>query len=136
MFEDVGVRNHGRDFDTVTVCCHNHVLHSYMKTNQLDIEFLNVPMDEGTEIRSLSMKTIGGIRCRYEKWYWDGIIAESLIFLMKDVAHLSDEDLAIMIRADDLYGVLAEDHTISRNEETGFVTFNYNFREALTIWSW
>lgn len=93
-------------------------------------------MDEGTEIRSLSMKTIGGIRCRYEKWYWDGIIAESLIFLMKDVAHLSDEDLAIMIRADDLYGVLAEDHTISRNEETGFVTFNYNFREALTIWSW
>lgn len=105
-----------------------------MKTNQLDSEFRNVSLEEDTKLNSLDMKTIGGFRCRYERWSWDGAQGESLIFLVKDVAHLSDDELAAIIIADPQSLVMTDAYTLKRNEESGFVFFNYNFRVDGVLW--
>jgi hypothetical protein len=106
-----------------------------MKTNQLDSEFRNVSLEDDTKIHSLNMKTIGGFRCRYERWSWEGTQAESLIFLVKDVAHLSDDELVAIIIADPKSLMLTDVYTLKRIEESGFVFFNYDFHVDGVLWT-
>ena len=61
----------------------------------------------------------------YQKWSWEGVTAESLIFDSRDVVDLSDEELIDEVKTSPL---LKEESqvTIKRNA-SGFDFVNFNF---------
>ena len=56
----------------------------------LSNKFKQVPIDEDTEILFQEEKKLGQYDVLYEKWCWDGINAESIIFANEDIANLDD----------------------------------------------
>lgn len=49
-------------------------------------KFENVPVEEDTKIIFEQEATLGEYEVLYQKWFWDGISAESIIFANEDVA--------------------------------------------------
>ena len=92
-------------------------------------KFKNIPVDKETKIIMESPMKWGELDIVYQKWYWDGITAESIIFLSDDVKDMDDEALEKDVRD----GPLVQGDskvTISRGDEyTGdeytFVNFNF-----------
>jgi len=87
-------------------------------------KFENIPVDEGTKILMSSPMKWGGLDIVYQKWNWEGITAESIIFLSDDVKEMDDEALEADVREGPL--VRKESHvTIKRGEKFTFVNFNF-----------
>lgn len=88
-------------------------------------KFKKVPVEEGTKILFHVEAKLGERPVLYQKWYWDGITAESIIFAAEDVAGLSDKDIENDVRNSPL---LQEGSklTLSRSD-AGFVFVNFNF---------
>ena len=87
-------------------------------------KFDNIPVEKDTRILFSSPMKFDPFDIVYQKWSWEGITAESIIFMSEDVAEMSDEELEQMVQSspivtDDL-GV-----TISRGEVYTFVNFNF-----------
>ncbi len=87
-------------------------------------KFDNIPVEEDTRILlSLPMK-FGPFDIVYQMWSWEGITAESIIFMSEDVAEMSDDELEQMVKnrptTIDDSGV-----TLSRGKEYTFVNFNF-----------
>lgn len=61
----------------------------------------------------------------YQKWQWDGISAESFVFVSKDVVGPSDEEMEREARTSPLIEEKSE-VTIKRSE-SGFTFVNFNF---------
>ena len=61
-------------------------------------KFENVTVDEGTKILVQLDTKFGDIDVRYEKWIWDGITGENLIFLSEDIAQLTENEIIDQIR--------------------------------------
>jgi len=61
----------------------------------------------------------------YQKWFWDGITAESFIFTNEDVAHLGDEEIEREVRFSPL--VKSDSAVTIKRTEAGFVFVNLNF---------
>ena len=87
-------------------------------------KFKNLTTDEGVKILFRSPMKWGELDIVYEKWFWDGITAESIIFLTEDVKAMSDEELERDVREGPL---VREDSkvTIRRGDEFTFVNFNF-----------
>jgi hypothetical protein len=87
--------------------------------------FSAVPLDEDTVILSQTEAKFEDLDVLFQKWHWDGITAESLIFYEDDVAHLDNVTFEATLRKSPL---VAEDSkiTISRTSD-GFVFCNFNF---------
>ena len=63
-------------------------------------KFSNVPVEDDTKIIfSLEVKFDEEHDVLYQKWYWDGIVAESLIFVSDEVSNLTDEQLEAEVRS-------------------------------------
>lgn len=45
---------------------------------------------------------VENLQAVYEKWRWDGVVGESLIFESKDVSGLSEKDLIELLRKNEL----------------------------------
>lgn len=54
-------------------------------------KFKDLPVEEDTQIILSTEAKIAEYEVVYQKWHWDGIHAESIIFFNKDVAELSEE---------------------------------------------
>ena len=54
-------------------------------SNTPEEKFNNINVEPDTIIQSFRFLEIDGIDCRYEEWIWDGIEAESLIFLYRRI---------------------------------------------------
>jgi len=87
-------------------------------------KFKNIPLEEGTKILFSSPMRWGELDIVYQKWNWEGITAESIIFLTEDVKEMDDEALEDDVRDGPL---VREDSqvTISRGDEYTFVNFNF-----------
>jgi len=87
-------------------------------------KFDNIPVEKGTKIIFSSPMMFGEFDIVYQKWSWDGITAESIIFLSDDVKEMDDEALEDDVRDGPL---VREDSqvTISRGDEYTFVNFNF-----------
>ena len=87
-------------------------------------KFDNIPVEIGTKIIFSSPMMFGEFDIVYQKWSWDGIIAESIIFLSDDVKEMDDEALEKDVGDGPL---VREDSqvTISRGDEYTFVNFNF-----------
>ena len=87
-------------------------------------KFENIPVEEDTKILFSSPMKWGELDIVYEKWYWEGINAESVIFLTEDVKELSDEALEADVRDGPLVKSTSQ-VTIKRLDKYTFVNFNF-----------
>jgi len=85
--------------------------------------FENVPVEEDTNILQQEEKTIGNLRVLWQKWFWEGIKAESVIFISEEIAHLSDEDLSDLVRKN----IPTHSATTISRSPSGYTFVNYNF---------
>jgi hypothetical protein len=87
-------------------------------------KFKNIPVEEGTKILFSSPMKWGELDIVYQKWNWEGIAAESIIFSSEDVQEMDDEVLEADLRASP---IVNEDSqmTIKRGDEFTFVNFNF-----------
>jgi len=88
-------------------------------------KFKNVPVDSDTKILSQKEVKLGEYEALYQKWFWDGITAESLIFLKEDVSHIDDEAMKEEVLNSPLAN--AESSVTLTRTESGYVFVNFNF---------
>ena len=60
-------------------------------------KFKNVPVEEDTKILSRKLEKIGAYEVLHEKWFWDGIQAESIIFANEDIEGLNEEEVKNLV---------------------------------------
>ena len=87
-------------------------------------KFKDLSTDEGTKILFRLPMKWGELDIVYEKWNWEGITAESIIFLSDDVKEMDDEALEADVRSSPLIHVDSQ-VTIKRLDEFTFVNFNF-----------
>lgn len=91
----------------------------------MTINFLDIPNDPDTRIIRQKQVMIENIPALIQKWAWEGIVAESAIFLDEDVDGITDEELFNKII--DNYDVGPDRrHTVTRNSG-GYTFVNFNF---------
>ena len=88
-------------------------------------KFENVPVEEDTKILMQQEAMLGVYEVLYQKWSWDGITAESIIFAGEDVSSLDDEAIKDEVRNSPLLNS-GSSITLKRTEP-GYVFVNFNF---------
>ncbi|WP_416897260.1 MAG: hypothetical protein ACMVY4_17475 [Minwuia sp.] len=89
-------------------------------------KFSNVPHESDTKILFRKTVQISGLDALHEKWSWEGVKAESLIFVSEDVAAISDEALQLVVRASGL-ATEGTQMTLKRGS-SGYDFVNFNFQ--------
>lgn len=87
-------------------------------------KFKNLFTDDDTKIMFRSPMKWGGLDIVYEKWSWDGITAESVVFVTDDVKSLDDIALEDDVRDGPL---VREDSKVTIKREDDFTFVNFNF---------
>jgi hypothetical protein len=88
-------------------------------------KFADVPRDPDTRILSQALGTLGGIDALHQRWNWEGVLGESLIFVSEDVKGLGEEGLKQLARESSLVQD-GSDFTIKRHP-LGYTFVNFNF---------
>ena len=89
-------------------------------------KFKNVPVEPETRVFKRSLTVVSGYDALHEQWSWEGIKAESFVFLSDDVAEFSDKVLERIVR--DTEGVDEGSQITLKRSESGFTFVNFNFR--------
>lgn len=87
--------------------------------------FSNVPVEFDTTILSQRNIKIDNLDALYQKWFWEGVKAESLIFIASDVDALNDSALESLAKQSSLPSTVSS-FTFKRNAG-GFTFVNFNF---------
>ncbi|SIT52779.1 hypothetical protein BQ8794_10149 [Mesorhizobium prunaredense] len=85
--------------------------------------FAKLPIEEGTDLNQVSYDMAGGLPARMEKWFWEGIRGESVVFRLSDIEDRSDEAVVELVR--EVFGIIGQ-LTVKRSGEFLFV--NHSFR--------
>jgi|TARA_B110000495_G_scaffold152298_1_gene135308 hypothetical protein len=90
-------------------------------------KFNNIPEEKDTEIIFRVEAKLGDFDILYEKWKWDGILAESIIFDEEDVSEMDDDEIINKVKDSPLFDdkIYKGNPTIRHN--SGFVFVNLNF---------
>lgn len=96
-----------------------------LSISKLDKKFENVPVEEDTTVlASLNLKFFD-IDAHYEKWFFDGIYGETLVFLNDDIKDFTHDAL----KKELIESTMAEADGKITVERTGeFSFFNFNFK--------
>jgi len=89
------------------------------------IDLKSIPKDKGTRIIDQYELQLGQYEAVKQRWLWDGILADSLIFINDDVKELSDDSLVAFIN-DNWSERIDGSVTIKRNQQ-GYCFVNFNF---------
>ncbi len=90
-------------------------------------KFDGVTTDEDTKILLSEVTNFGDYKVKYERWIWDGISAESLIFFNDDIAGTTEDKLKNQI----LGSPIAEaDTQITIQRKEPYTFFNFNFHHS------
>ena len=99
-------------------------------------KFDKIPVDEGTKILIDLDMNLGKYSIRYQKWFWDGIYAESFIFLNQDIETMSQQDIIAEAKKSDMVKKgKDEETTYTKGDTYTFVNFNFVIAED-TIDDW
>jgi hypothetical protein len=93
---------------------------------RMNDKFKGVPVDPDTRVFKRSPTSVGGYEALHERWSFDGVKAESLVFLSADIADVSDETLEKLVRETE--GVDTGSQITLKRSESGFTFVNFNFR--------
>lgn len=88
-------------------------------------KFDTVPVEKDTRILASLTATLGEYEILYQKWFWDGITAESFIFLSEDVEQMSDKDLETEVRTSP--AIKSDSKITIARSDSGFTFVNFNF---------
>jgi len=88
-------------------------------------KFKHVPVEEDTKIIFSHEVKFEPYEILYQKWSWEGVIAESFIFDSRDVADLSDEEL--IAEAKTSPAVQKDSQVTIKRNASGFDFVNFNF---------
>ena len=97
-----------------------------MKENNLSNKFTAVPIENGTNILFELNATLDDYDVLYQMWNWDGITAESFIFLSTDILKLTDDDVKTLAKSSPMIKNDSE-LTMVRHED-GYTFVNFNFK--------
>jgi len=87
--------------------------------------FINVPVDDDTTIIAQCDLKIDNLDALHQKWFWDGVKAESLIFIASDVDALNDSALESLAKQSKLP---TNDSSFTfKRDSNGFTFINFNF---------
>jgi hypothetical protein len=64
-----------------------------MKANNISNKFDAVPLEKDTTLLFQLNATLGDYDVLYQMWNWDGITAESFIFLSTDIVDLTNNEV-------------------------------------------
>ena len=88
-------------------------------------KFATLPTEKGTKILFQQEAKFEEYDVLYQKWFWAGITAESIIFVTADISDLSDNEIESMVKSSPL---VKEDSSITlEHGKTGFTFVNFNF---------
>ena len=90
-------------------------------------KFNDVPVEADTIILYSQGATLGPrpYEILYQKWFWDGITAESIIFADDDVSGLDDSEIEAEVRESPL---VQADSKVTIARSPGFTFVNFNFK--------
>jgi hypothetical protein len=91
----------------------------------MESDFDAVPVEDDTLILFEQEASLSGRDVLYQKWIWDGIEGESIIFLSSDVSGLSDDELRAEVRSSPL--VEKGSQLTVKRSETAYAFVNFNF---------
>ena len=89
-------------------------------------KFRGVPVEEDTKILRREVMTVEGHEVLHEKWSWDGVRGETMIFVSRDVAELGNESLERMVRG--APQVESGSQITIKRSDTGYTFVSFNFR--------
>jgi len=89
-------------------------------------KFSAVPVDLDTRVIKNEVIRLGDLDALYQKWNWDGINAESIIFLTADIEKYTDEAIEAVVKKSDYY-TLGSQLTLKRGDD-GYTFVNFNFK--------
>ena len=89
-------------------------------------KFDGVPTEEDTKIIFRHEVKFGEYDILYEKWLWDGITAESIVFDSKDVEGLSDDEIIEDAKSSPL--VESDSDVTIKRSDAGYTFVNFNFK--------
>jgi len=88
-------------------------------------KFATVPIETDTTILFQQEATLDNYDVLYQKWFWDGITAESIIFVTADISALTDDEIEAEVKTSPL---VKENSSITlKHGKTGFTFVNFNF---------
>ncbi|MDP3211942.1 hypothetical protein [Methylotenera sp.] len=94
-------------------------------TNLLMQKLQKNEADPDTKILVRKVINVENLQVAYEKWRWDGVVGESLIFESNDVSGLSEEELIELLRKNELMEEITQYTT--KFTEDGLLFVNFNF---------
>jgi len=92
---------------------------------QLPAKFNGVPVESDTRVISQATVTAGDIDALHQQWTWEGIRAESLIFVAGEVYDLDEPQLELLVQQSGLARPDSQ-FTVKRDSH-GFTFVNFNF---------
>lgn len=91
----------------------------------MDSKFKPVEMDPDTQILFQEQMVYGKYDVLYQKWHWDGVTGESLVFIESE---LGDIELEVLLRDIEASPLIKNESKITHSKkDNGFVFFNFNF---------
>lgn len=88
-------------------------------------KFKNLPVEADTQILASFETKIESYDVVYQKWYWGGIHAESIIFFNDDVADLNEEEIKRQVAQNTALLKANSQMTYKKGEHYTFVNFNF-----------
>lgn len=90
-------------------------------------KFANVTMESDTRLLMQADAQINGIDALYQKWIWEGITAESLIFANADVVGMSEIKLKTLVMDSAFTECDNPERMTYSQSDSGFTFINFNF---------
>ena len=97
-----------------------------MKANNFSNKFDAVPLEKDTNVLFQLNATLGNYDVLYQMWNWNGITAESFIFLSTDILKLTDDEVKTLAKSSPMIKNDSE-LTMVRHED-GYTFVNFNFK--------
>ena len=89
-------------------------------------KFSAAPIENGTNILFELNATLDDYDVLYQMWSWDGVTAESFIFLSSDIADLTDEEVKTLAKSSPM--IKSDSELTMVRHEDGFTFVNFNFK--------
>jgi len=90
-------------------------------------KFKGINIEPDTTINSFQFLKIDDVDCRHEKWSWEGVKAESLIFCTKELKSTQESYLRTLVAKylkEDNVDLMQITHKIS--DDYTYINFNFN----------
>ena len=92
-------------------------------------KFKNIPVDKDTKVLLNTESHFGPYDCVLQKWLWDGIYGNSLIFMKEDVKDYAREELRKDVLSSGLMADTEGSVTFSESSNHPYLFVNFNFGE-------